>query len=85
MALKQARLDAKLTQEALAEIADFKPSYISMLESAARQPTITALIAFEQAMNLGAGELVRRTVAVMKGRRINPGDGHVPKKKARRK
>src|SRR5688572_16094755 len=69
-ALKAARLEAKLTQEALAERADFKASYISMLETADRQPTVTAIIAFEQAMDLEPGELVRRTTAALKGKRL---------------
>ena len=69
-ALRAARTEAQLTQEALAEAADFKTSYISMLETAVRQPTVTAIIAFEQAMNLEAGELVRRTVAAMRGKQI---------------
>lgn len=84
-ALRKARLEANLTQESLAEMADFKDGYISMLESGLRQPTITAVIAFEQALDLEPGEMVRRTVSAMRGRRINPVDGQVPKKKARRK
>jgi transcriptional regulator with XRE-family HTH domain len=70
VALRSARLEMGLTQEQLAEMADFKPSYISMLENAERQPTITALVAFEQAMNLDAGELTQRTVTAMKGKRL---------------
>jgi transcriptional regulator with XRE-family HTH domain len=69
-ALRAARTEAALTQETLAETADFKASYISMLETAVRQPTITAIIAFEQALGLEAGELVRRTVTAMRGKRI---------------
>lgn len=70
VALRGARLEAGLTQEQLAEMADFKPSYISMLETADRQPTITAIVAFEQALQLEPGELTRRTVAGMKGKRL---------------
>jgi len=69
-ALRRLRMSQRITQEALAEVADFKASYISMLESAQRQPTITAIIALEQALGVGPGELVRRTVAAMKMRRI---------------
>jgi transcriptional regulator with XRE-family HTH domain len=82
-ALKRARLEAAHTQESLAEAADYKMGYISMLESAQRQPTITAVIAFEQAMNLDPGELVRMTVSAMKGRRINPGPTKIGGKRGR--
>lgn len=69
-ALRAARVEAELTQEALAEAADFKTSYVSMLETAVRQPTITAIVAFEQALGLEAGELVKQTVIAMRGKRI---------------
>lgn len=81
-ALWTARTDAGLTQEALAEAADFKTSYISMLETAIRQPTITAIIAFEQALGFEAGELVKRTVMAMRGKRI--ADAVVRRKAARK-
>lgn len=69
-ALRTLRNQQRITQESLAEVADFKASYISMLESGQRQPTITAIIALEQALGVPPGELVRRTVAAMKVRRI---------------
>ena len=69
-ALRALRNSQQITQESLAEVADFRASYISMLESGARQPTITTIIALEQALGVAPGELVRRTVAGMKVRRI---------------
>jgi len=69
-ALRAIRAELSITQEALAEAADFKASYVSMLETADRQPTITTIVAFEQALGLDAGELVRRTATAMRGKRI---------------
>lgn len=80
MVLRAARIEVGLTQEQLAELADFKPSYISMLETADRQPTITAIVAFEQAINLEPGELTRRTVAAMKGKRLAQPHSKRPRK-----
>jgi transcriptional regulator with XRE-family HTH domain len=68
--LKAARDAAGLKQEELAAIADFEASYISLLEHGKRQPTITAIMAIEQALELSPGELVRRTSMQMGGKQL---------------
>lgn len=68
--LRGLRKQAGLTQEALAEAADFEASYLSMLETGSRQPTITTIIALEQALGAEAGELIKKTVTAMQGKRL---------------
>jgi transcriptional regulator with XRE-family HTH domain len=61
LALRQARQAAGLTQEELADRSHYGANYISMLERAVRQPTISAILAIEAALDLAAGDLVRLT------------------------
>jgi hypothetical protein len=53
-----------------------------MLETGVRQPTVTAIIAFEQTLGSEAGELVKRTVAAMRGKRIA---SHMPQARHQRR
>lgn len=71
IALREAREACHLTQEELAGRADYGPNYISLLETAKRQPTVSSILAIEAALSLSPGELVKRTHAllVMKARR----------------
>lgn len=68
IALREAREGAKITQEELAGRASYGPNYISLLETANRQPTISAILAIEEALLLPPGELVQRTHAILVGK-----------------
>lgn len=59
--LRQARLAKKLTQEQLAEKADCVPHYVSAVENGHQQPSVSMIVAFEVALELDAGNLIRRT------------------------
>jgi transcriptional regulator with XRE-family HTH domain len=67
--LRRAREDAGVTQEQLAAKASYGANYISMLERAARQPTISAVLALENGLGLDPGELVRRTAVLARDRK----------------
>ena len=67
MELRQARNDAGLTQQTLAERAEIEPVFVSFLENGHRQPSLTVLLAIERALGLGAGVLARRV-----GKRLVP-------------
>lgn len=71
VSLRDAREALKITQEELAGRANYGPNYISLLETAKRQPTISSILSLEKAMDLSPGELVRRTQALLvaRGRR----------------
>lgn len=59
--LREARVRAKLTQQAVAERADIDPVFVSFLENGHRQPSLTVVLSLERVLGLSAGELVRRT------------------------
>lgn len=65
IALRGAREACRLTQEELAGRADYGPNYISLLETAKRQPTVSSILAIEDALSLSPGELVKRTHAIL--------------------
>lgn len=69
IALREAREASQITQEELAGRASYASNYISLLETARRQPTISAIIALEQALALPPGDLVRQTVLSLKQKR----------------
>lgn len=56
--LRRARLDADMTQEALAEGADVHPTYISNMERGYSAPTLGTLVRLALALNLDPSELV---------------------------
>jgi transcriptional regulator with XRE-family HTH domain len=58
--LRAARIGRELTQQALAEKAGIDPVFVSFLENGHRQPSLTVLLALEKALDVAAGELVRR-------------------------
>lgn len=68
-ALREAREASGITQEELAGRADYAPNYVSLLETAKRQPTISAIVYLEKALALSPGELVKRTVLALKPKR----------------
>jgi transcriptional regulator with XRE-family HTH domain len=59
--LRKARINAKLTQQTVAERADVDPVFVSFLENGHRQPSLTVVLSLERVLGLSAGELVRRT------------------------
>lgn len=72
-ALRAARRDRGLTQEDLAEMASCVPHYISGVENGHQQPSVGLVVAFEVALGLAPGELIRRTrEALGRGRSKKP-------------
>ena len=58
--LRKARLKAGLTQETLAHKAGVSRQYVSLLELGEKSPTIDVLLRLCLAMQVSAGDLVRR-------------------------
>jgi len=56
--LRQLRLDAGLTQEALGFEADLRRTYVSILELGQQQPTLTTILKLAKAMNRSAQEIM---------------------------
>lgn len=56
--LRGLRLDASLSQEALAQRAGVHPTYISQVERGRRNPTLTTLARLAAALEVSLGELV---------------------------
>lgn len=61
--LQAARADARLTQEELAAAIDYSRVQVAFFETGISTPSLEALICLEKALELPAGELLRRTVA----------------------
>lgn len=59
-ALRQERAAQRLSQERLAELSSVGSIYVSNVERGVYQPTIGTVLAFERALGLDPGELVRR-------------------------
>jgi transcriptional regulator with XRE-family HTH domain len=66
-ALKVARADAGISQETLAERADWDRAYPSMLERGLRQPTIGMVIDLAAALHVDPAALVSLTIARLRG------------------
>lgn len=58
--LRELRLENKLSQEKLAELCDLDRTYISLLESGSRQPSITTLFKLSQALNTTATDFIKK-------------------------
>ena len=58
--LKEARLKAGLTQEALAFAADVDRTYVSYLENDQQSPTIETLATICEALDVLTSDLIRR-------------------------
>lgn len=58
--LRNARLQARLTQEALAFKADLHPTYISMLENDKKSPTLDVIFRLCRALKVQPHVLIRR-------------------------
>jgi transcriptional regulator with XRE-family HTH domain len=59
-AIKKRRQAKNLSQEALAEIADFDRTYISLLERGERNPSFTNLCRVAAALGITPSELLKR-------------------------
>ena len=57
-AIRERRLANNLSQEALAEVADFDRTYISLLERGGRNPSFTNLCRIAEALGITPSELV---------------------------
>jgi|688.fasta_scaffold69269_2 transcriptional regulator with XRE-family HTH domain len=57
-AIRDRRLAKKLSQEALAEVADFDRTYISLLERGERNPSFTNLCRIAAALETAPSELL---------------------------
>jgi transcriptional regulator with XRE-family HTH domain len=58
-AIRKRRQGKNISQEALAEIADFDRTYISLLERGARNPSFTNLCRVAAALNVTPSELLK--------------------------
>jgi transcriptional regulator with XRE-family HTH domain len=56
--LQRLRKNADLTQEQLAELCEFDPTYISLLERGKRNPPYTTLLTIAESMEIHLSELV---------------------------
>jgi len=70
--LRKARVDAGLTQQALAEQAEIDPVFVSLLENGHRQPSLTVLLCLERVLALPSGNLVQRVAEGMAHMRGDP-------------
>lgn len=57
--LKEVRLEAKLTQEELAELTNFHRTYIGLLEAGKRNPTLDTLIKLSIALKCDPAILLK--------------------------
>lgn len=65
-ALREARVAADVTQEELAARSKVTgQNYVSMIEAGHYQPTVVYILAFEKALSLAPGELLRRTSLIL--------------------
>ena len=58
--LRKARLQAKWSQERLAEEAGISRNYVSLLELNRKSPTVDTLLAVCQALGISAATIIRR-------------------------
>lgn len=61
--LREYRLRADLSQEALADAAGLDRTFIGMLERGQRQPTLETLFAIAEALKISPQTLIAKTVA----------------------
>ena len=62
--LLQARLRCEMTQEELSRLAGIDRTYLGLLETSRRQPTLSVISALEQAVGETPGSLVAKAVAL---------------------
>lgn len=61
--LRESRLRAELSQEALADAANLDRTFIGMLERGQRQPTLETLFAIADVLKVAPQTLISRTTA----------------------
>lgn len=66
VALRQARLEAGLAQEALALKAEVDRTFVSRAERGERQPALTTVFLLAKALNINASRLVEKTQDALK-------------------
>lgn len=66
VALRQARQEAGLAQEALALKAEVDRTFVSRAERGERQPALTTVFLLAKALNISAGQLVEKTQDALK-------------------
>ncbi len=64
--LSEARSNAGMTQQVLAEGAGVDPVFVSFLENGHRQPSLTVLLSIEKTLQLPDGELAIRTAQALR-------------------
>ena len=57
--LSDYRKKAGLSQEKLAELADYDRTYISLMERGLRQPTLTTIFRLSKALGLSPSDMIR--------------------------
>lgn len=62
--LRQARLRCEMTQEEVARRAGIDRTFIGLLESSKRQPTLSVISSLEKALSEAPGSLVAKAVAL---------------------
>ena len=58
--LKELRVERSLTQEKLAELADFDRTYIYRLEKGKREPSLSTILKLSDALKVSPGEILNR-------------------------
>lgn len=58
--LRELRLERRLTQDQLAELADTERSHISSLERAEKGPSLATILTLARALSISAAELMGR-------------------------
>jgi transcriptional regulator with XRE-family HTH domain len=66
--LRAARRSRGLTQEEIAERADFDPTYTSLLERGLRTPTLTVLLKLAEALQIEPAELINGFAQRLRGK-----------------
>jgi len=59
LSIKRARVDRKLSQEKLAEMADIHTSYIGQIERGLRYPSLKVIFKIADALNIKVSDLFR--------------------------
>lgn len=67
--LRAARRSRGLTQEEIADRADFDRTYPSLLERGLRTPTLTVLLKLAEALEIEPAELINATLERVRGTR----------------
>ena len=72
--LLQARLRREMTQEELSRLAEIDRTYLGLLETSRRQPTLSVISALEQAVGEAPGGLVAKAFALSQETNLGDAD-----------